>query len=73
MNRDRAITALCQSARGLQLLFVVSLVSIGVLLASLQVVDSGSATYIIAVVQLVSFAGLLALTGSALVVCVRWS
>lgn len=73
MDRDRALNALCQSARGLQVLFVISLVSIGVLLASLRVVDPGSGTYIITVVQLVTFAGLFALTGTALAVCVRWS
>ncbi|RRJ30109.1 hypothetical protein [Halocatena pleomorpha] len=73
MNRDRAIASLCRSARGLQLLFVVSLVSIGVLLASLRVVTPGSATHVITMVQLVTFAGLFALTGTALLICVRWS
>lgn len=73
MDRDRAVDALCQSARGLQFLFVVSLVSIGVLLASLRVVDPGSATFVLAWVQLVTFVVILAVTGSALAICVRWS
>lgn len=72
MNRDRAIDALCRSARGLQFLFVVSVLSIGILLASLRVVDPGSATAVITVVQLVTFAVIFAITGTALAICVRW-
>ncbi|UPM44280.1 hypothetical protein [Halocatena salina] len=73
MDRDRAVTALCRSARGLQFVLVVSLVSIAVLLASLRVVDPGSATYVITMVQLITFVGLFAITGAALTICVRWS
>lgn len=62
---------LCQSARRLQFLFVVSLVSVVVLLGSLTVVEPGSDTYVIAMVQLVSFAGVCLLTGTTLVLCMR--
>lgn len=71
MDRGRFLDTLCQSAKGLQILFVVSVVSIVVLLASLRTVEPGSDTYVIAVVQLVSFAGVFVLTGSALYLCVR--
>lgn len=71
MDWSRFLDILCQSARGLQILFVVSLVSIVVLLASLQVVEPGSGTYVVAVVQLVSFAGVFVLTAIGLYLCVR--
>lgn len=64
---------LCQSARGLQVLFTVSIVSIVVLLGSLTVVEPGSATYVIVLVQLVSFAGVFLLTGTTLLLCVRYT
>lgn len=71
MDRDRFLDALCQFTRGLQVLFVVSLVSIIVLLLSLEVVESGTDTYFIIIIQIVSFAGVFAFAASALYLCMR--
>ena len=71
MDRSGYLDVLCQSARGLQVLLVVSTVSTVVLLGSLGVVEPGSDTYVIAVVQLVTFVGIALLSGSALLLCVR--
>jgi hypothetical protein len=66
MDSDPFLDYLCGSARGLQLVFVVSVVSMLVLGASLSVVEPGSRTYVLAVFQHVSFAGLFVLTGTTL-------
>lgn len=71
MDWSGYLDALCQSARGLQILFVVSTVSIVVLLVSLQFVEPGSGTFVIALVQLVTFAGIFLLSVTTLVLCLR--
>jgi len=71
MDRDRLLDAACQFSRGWQLLFVISFVSLVVLGLSLDVVEPGSATYVVTVIQLVSFGALFLFTGGLLVLCIR--
>jgi len=73
MDRARFLDALCAHARGLQLLLVVSVVCSLVLVVALGAVEAGSATYVVAVVQLVSFAAVGLLSAASLVACVRYT
>ncbi|ESP87006.1 hypothetical protein [Candidatus Halobonum tyrrellensis] len=65
------VDVLCDFRRHLRYLFMISVLSIVVLLASLVYVDPGSGGYVLAVVQLVSFGVVLVLSGGGMVVCGR--
>lgn len=71
MDREQLLDALCERARGWQLLFVVSLVTVIILLPSFRAVEPGSATYVVVVVQLVGFGIIGVLAGSVLYVCMQ--
>lgn len=65
------LDVLCDFRRHLRYLFMLSALSIVVLLASLAYVDPGSGGYVLAVVQLVSFGGILLLSVGGMVACGR--
>lgn len=65
------LDVVCDFRRHLRYLFMISALSVVVLLASLAYVDPGSGGYVLAVVQLVSFGGILLLSAGGMVVCGR--
>ncbi|SFL34001.1 hypothetical protein SAMN04487950_3443 [Halogranum rubrum] len=73
MTETQFVDLLCEYRTKFRLLAMVSTLSILVLSASLFYVESGTATYVIAVVQIVTFAAILLLSGGLIVVCERRS
>lgn len=71
MTETRFLDVLCGYRNRLRLLAMVSALSIIVLSVSLLYVEPGTATYVIAVVQLVTFGALFLLAGGLVVVCAR--
>ena len=71
MTDTRFAEVLCDFRKHFRLLFMVSLLSIVVLVAALAYVEPGTATYVITMIQLVTFAGIGLLSGGLMVACAR--
>ena len=62
----------CDFRRSFRLLFMLSLLAIVVLVPSLLSINRASETYVITVVQVVTFGFLLLASGGLMVACARW-
>lgn len=71
MSDASFVDAVCDFRRHLRLLFMLSAFSILLLLASLPYLQPRSGTFVIATVQLVSFAVIVLVSGGLMVVCAR--
>lgn len=67
------IGVLCDFRRHIRFLFMITLLSIVVLLVSLAYVEPGSGAYVIALVQLVTFGVIFLLSSSVMLLCARHS
>ena len=65
------VDVLCDFRNNFRLLAMVSALALVVLAVALQFVESGTATYVISVVQIVTFAFIFVVSGTLLVVCTR--
>lgn len=71
MASKKYLDHLCEHALGIRYVFIVSVLSILVLLGSLTMISSGTGTFYIAIIQLVTFVGLVGLSFALMVVCNR--
>lgn len=67
----RFVDVLCEYRSQFRLLAMVSVLSILVLSVSLLYVDPGTATFVVAVIQLVTFGAILLVSGGLMFVCSR--
>ncbi|MDS0300637.1 hypothetical protein NDI76_17950 [Halogeometricum sp. S1BR25-6] len=65
------VDVLCDFRNQFRLLAMVSALALVVLAVALQFVESGTATYVISVVQIVTFVIIFIVSGTLLVVCTR--
>ena len=68
---DRYLDNVCTHETGLRYLFIVSLLSTLILSGAFALIDSGTATYYVTVVQIVTFAPLMVLSLVLLLACSR--
>lgn len=71
MAEARFIDVLCDYKRQVTLLFMVSILALVVLAISLTYVETGSSTYVVTVVQLVTFGGIFLLSSALMLSCGR--
>lgn len=73
MTDVRFIDVLCDYKRQVTLLFMVSVLAIVVLSISMTVIEAGTATYVVTIIQLVSFGLVFVLSSALMVTCGRRS
>ncbi|GCF15861.1 hypothetical protein Harman_37960 [Haloarcula mannanilytica] len=71
MPDETFTTVLCRFRRHFRLLFMVSVLSLLILGTALTAIESGSSTYVITVVQIVTFLVLGSLSFGLMVLCAR--
>ncbi|WP_148225407.1 hypothetical protein [Haloterrigena turkmenica] len=71
MAEETLVDAFCRFRHHFRLLFMVSLLSLIVLGAALGAIERGTGTYVITIVQLVTFAVIGTLSFGMMVVCAR--
>lgn len=71
MTDARFVDVLCDYRNQFRLLAMVSALALVVLAVAMQYVESGTATYVISVVQIATFLFIFALSSALLVVCTR--
>lgn len=71
MTNGSFLDVLCDFRKHFRLLFMVTLLSIGILLISLQYVEPGSGTYVITLVQLVTFGAIFLVSAGLMLLCGR--
>ncbi|WP_408960256.1 hypothetical protein [Natrinema sp. 74] len=71
MTEETLVGAFCRFRYQFRLLFMVSVLALIVLGAALPVIERGTGTFVITIVQLVSFAVIGALSFAMMVVCAR--
>jgi hypothetical protein len=71
MTETRFTKVVCDFRKQFRLLFMISLLSIIVLVVSLAYIEAGTATYVVTVIQLVTFAAIGLLSGGLMIICAR--
>lgn len=71
MASKKYIDHLCERETGIRYVFIISLLSIVLLMGSLTVVTPGTGTYYIAVIQLITFGALVVFSFGLMTYCHR--
>jgi hypothetical protein len=71
MSSKKYVDHLCERETGIRYVFIISLLSILLLMGSLTVVTPGTETYYIAVIQVITFGFLIVFSFGVMVYCHR--